>query len=124
MSDLSGLVSMPGSLNLTQLRATALEGFALARRETILLKTGAHTLAGDADVVLADCAAGSFTITLPAAPVDGDDYEFILVSAVNTLTIGRNAKNINGAAADVTISTQWASKRLTWSASLNSWVSR
>lgn len=124
MSFRGELVPIPNTLNLDEVRLAILEGLALARVPTPILLNGAHDLDGDADLVLADCTSAGFTVNLPATPVDGDEYEFILVSATNTLTIGRNGKDINGAGSNVTISTQWASKRLTWSADLDSWVSR
>lgn len=125
MSDLSGLVAIPNTLNLDQMRSKVLEGFSACRKQKPMLLTGAYTLAGDADIVLADLTSAAFDVTLPASPQDGDRYEFVKVDASgNALTIGRNGKNINGAAANVTISTQWAAKVLTWSTSLNSWVSR
>lgn len=124
MSFRGEIVPIPNTLNLDEVRLAFLEGLASARMRTVLSLTGAHDLDGDADLVLADCASAGFTVNLPPTPVDGDEYEFMLVSATNTLTIGRNGKNINGAGSNVTISTQWASKRLTWSEDLDSWVSR
>lgn len=125
MSDISGLVAIGPELNLDEVRSAVLEGLAKTRLQTILNLSGAYTLNGDADLVLADLTSAAFEVTLPAAPVDGDRYEFMKVDASgNALTVGRNGKNINGVASNVSVSTQWASKVLTWSATLNSWVSR
>lgn len=125
MSFRGALVSIPNTLNLDEVRLAFLEGLSLARVLTVLSLSGAHDLDGDADLILADCGGGSFTVNLPLAPaVDGDSYEFMLVSASGTLTIGRNGETINGAASDATVATQWTSKRATWSADLDTWVVR
>lgn len=124
MSYQSELVAMPNTLNADEVRLKFLEGLALARLRKSILYTGAATLAGDVDLALADCTTAAFTLTLPAAPVDGDHYEFMKLDNVNTLTIGRNGKNINGVAADKTIATQFGALRLTWSAAANTWASR
>jgi hypothetical protein len=87
--------------------------------------TGPQTLAETADIVTADLTAGAFTVNLPATPTAGDTYELFKVDASgNALTIGRNGKTINGAAADSTIGTQWARLVLTWAATANTWLSR
>lgn len=84
-----------------------------------------QTLAGASDEVRCDMTSGAGTVNLPTSPADGDHYEFTKIdSGGNALTIGRNGKTINGVAADVTISTQWASKRLTWNATADTWWSR
>ena len=125
MSYQSELVAMPNGLNLDEVRLKFLEGFALARLRKSILYTGAATLAGDVDLALADCTSAAFSLTLPAAPVDGDNYEFMkLDPTANVLTIARNGKTINGATADKTIATQFGTLRLTWSAAANTWASR
>lgn len=126
MSDQTGLgISFDSGLTLDQLRANQLEFHGKARLRTPLPVSATGTLDGNADEVWADMTSGAFTYHLPSAPNDGDSYEFTKVDASgNALTIGRNGKNINGSAADVTISTQWASKRLTWSSTKNTWWSR
>lgn len=126
MSDQSGLgIAFDSSLGLQELTANQLEFHGKARLRTTLQVSATGTLSGNADEVWADLTAGAFTYHLPAAPEDGDSYEFAKVdSSGNALTVGRNGKTINGAAADVTVSTQWASKRLTWSATKNTWWSR
>ncbi len=115
---------MPNTYNLDEVRSAFLEGLGKARLMTSVVKTTTATLTGAEDLVLADATAGNFTISLPASPEDGDTYEFVLVSASNTLTIGRNGKTINGAASNDSISTPGAAKTLTWSATFNSWISR
>ena len=68
--------------------------------------------------ILANTAATSFTITLPASPSTGDvvsiidqGYDF----NTNALTLGRNGSNIANAAADLTINTQGAGFSLVYS---------
>ncbi|MEQ1891074.1 MAG: hypothetical protein ABL998_00910 [Planctomycetota bacterium] len=126
MSDQTGLgIAFDDGLDLEELRAHQEEFHGKARLRTPLIVAGTGTLDGNADEVWADLTAGAFTYHLPVAPNDGDVYEFTKVdSSGNALTIGRNGKTINGAASDVTVSTQWASKRLTWSAAQNTWWSR
>ena len=73
------------------------------------VKTSAYTaVAGDR--LLADTATtAAFTITLPSAPAVGDEIH-ILDSAANfdsaNLTVARNGKKIQGATADLTITTE------------------
>lgn len=67
-----------------------------------VVKTANYTaVAGDK--IAADLSGGSFTITLPASPSDGDFVDIILPSAIEnakTLTVARNGNNIDGAASD------------------------
>jgi len=73
------------------------------------VKTSAYTaVAGDR--LLADTATtAAFTITLPSAPAVGDEIH-ILDSAANfdsaNLTVARNGKKIQGATADLTLTTE------------------
>jgi hypothetical protein len=58
-----------------------------------------------------DTTSAAFTVTLPATPSAGDivaiaDYNG--TAATNPITIGRNSSDINGAAADFTISINYA----------------
>lgn len=73
-----------------------------------LTKTGNYTaVAGDK--ILCDTSGGAFTITLPASPSAGDEVHVLDATASfdsNNLTVGRNSKKIQGATADLTITTQ------------------
>jgi hypothetical protein len=73
-----------------------------------LTKTGNYTaVAGDK--ILCDTSGGAFTITLPASPSAGDEIHVLDATASfdsNNLTIDRNSKKIQGAAADLTITTE------------------
>ena len=118
----SYLTSTLGTIAFGTLRTNVEAGIGKSRlRTTVNYSSGPQTLAGTVDEVRCD---GTFTVNLPAAPVDGDSYEFVQVNAAGTLTIGRNGKTINGAASNVTLSTQWASKRLTWNTTADTWWSR
>ena len=126
MSDLGFYVApvSPSNLNVWLLGVAA--GLAAARRNTVKIVAAAGTtLAGDCDEVRCNMTTGAYSVLLPAAPVDGDRYEFTKTDATgNVLTIDRNGKTIRGAASNVTISTQWNSLMLTWSTDDNTWWSR
>lgn len=67
---------------------------------------------------------GAVTMTLPAAPADGDRIEFIdCVSnfAVNALTVARNGKNIMGLAENMTVATINAAAILQYVSANNDW---
>lgn len=118
----SYVVATLGSESITKLRNNAEANVGKSRlKTTVNYSSGPQTLDGTADEVRCD---GTFTVNLPPSPTDGDHYEFVQVNAAGTLTIGRNGKTINGAASDVTLSTQWASKRMTWNMTANTWWSR
>lgn len=58
------------------------------------------------DRIFADSSAGAFTITLPPNPSMGDRIVFYDAENTwdtNNVTVGRNGKNIDGAAADLTL---------------------
>jgi len=99
--DIDGAVDMASTLTVAQ----AINGS--LKRWTA--KTANYTsVAGDR--LLADTAtSGAFTITLPSAPAVGDEIH-ILDSAANfdnaNLTVARNGKKIQGATADLTITTE------------------
>lgn len=69
------------------------------------VKTTTYTaVAGDR--IAADVTGGAFTITLPVTPADGDVVEIVPAQgtfAANNLTIGRNSENIDGGAANATL---------------------
>lgn len=69
----------------------------------ISTKTAAYTVLSSDYTILADMTAGAYTITLPATPTSGIIINIKKVTSdTNTLTIGRNGKNIEGSAADLT----------------------
>ncbi len=67
-------------------------------------KTAAYTVTSSDHTIFCDSTAGAFTVTLPAAPATG---QIVIIKKTgtdaNTVTIGRNGKNIEGAAADLTL---------------------
>jgi len=70
-----------------------------------IVKTANYTaIAGDK--IAADISGGTFTITLPAAPSDGDEVNIVPAGgsfAATNLTVGRNGENINGVAANLVL---------------------
>ena len=75
--------------------------------------------------VWADTSGGTWTLTLPASPQQGDKVRVVDVRKTfdtNALTIGRNSSNIMGDAADMTVSTEGASFELIYSDSTQGWV--
>jgi len=80
--------------------------------------------ASDGDNIFCDCSSGAITITLPASPsignqvkiVDGDGN-----ASTNNITVGRNSENIQGTAADLTISTDNAGISLVYYDTGNGW---
>ena len=82
----------------------AINGFA---KRWVAYTANFTAVAGDR--ILADTSGGAFTVTLPASPAVGDEIH-ILDSAAsfdnNNLTVDRNGKKIQGATADLTITTE------------------
>jgi len=69
------------------------------------IKTGSYT-AVDGDKLLVNTTATSITITLPAAPVSGDEViirDAKRTSETNSILVSRNGLNIGGLAEDLTI---------------------
>lgn len=64
------------------------------------------------DLVVCNTSGGAFTVTLPASPAEGDRIGVYLLTAGNNLTVGRNGKNIDGAASDLTISAVYTQRVL------------
>jgi hypothetical protein len=63
--------------------------------------TADTTLADTHSVVLVDTSSASVTATLPAAPTAGHVCYIKKIAAANTMTVGRNGKNIDGAASNL-----------------------
>ena len=73
---------------------------------------------------LCNTSGAAFTVTLPVAPAAGDRIDLIDAYGTfdtNALTLGRNALNIMGLAADMTINTESAWVRLVYSDATNGW---
>ena len=71
-----------------------------------------------------DSSAGAVTMNLPLSPLVGDQVRVIDLASTfdtNNLTIGRNGNNINGAADDLTISTEDAAIGLVYTGATYGW---
>ena len=68
---------------------------------------------------------GPFSVTLPTSPTIGDSISFIDYAGTfdtNNLTIARNGKNIQGAAADLTVSVERAGLTLVFVDDTQGWL--
>jgi len=88
------------------------------------VKTGNFTaVAGEGYFI--NTTSGAITMTLPASPSLGDFVTFIDYAGTfdtNNLTIGRNSKNIQGSAADLTVSVERAANTLVYVDSTQGWL--
>ena len=69
--------------------------------------------------------SAAFTATLPASPTLGDEITFIDYAGTfdtNNLTIGRNSENIQGSAADLTVSVERAGLTLVYTDGTQGWL--
>ena len=72
-----------------------------------------------------DTSSGAFTATLPATPTLGDEVTLVDYAGTfdtNNLTVGRNSENIQGSAADLTVSIERAGLTLVYSGSTYGWL--
>ena len=88
------------------------------------VKTTTYTaVAGEG--VFANTTGGAWTLTLPASPTIGDEVSFVDYAGTfdtNALTIGRNSENIQGAAADLTVSIERAANTLVYTDGTQGWL--
>tara|TARA_R110002050_G_scaffold113825_3_gene228924 strand:- start:286 stop:1275 length:990 start_codon:yes stop_codon:yes gene_type:complete len=85
--------------------------------------TGFTAVAGEGYFI--NTTSGAFTMTLPASPTIGDEVAFIDYAGTfdtNNLTIGRNSQNIQGSAADLTVSTERAANTLVYTDGTQGWL--
>ena len=85
--------------------------------------TGFTAVAGEGYFI--DTTGGAITMTLPATPSIGDFITFIDYAGTfdtNNLTIGRNSENIQGSAADLTVSVERAANTLVYVGSTQGWL--
>jgi hypothetical protein len=69
--------------------------------------------------------SGAITMTLPLSPTIGDEVAFIDYAGTfdtNNLTIGRNSENIQGSAADLTVSVERAANTLVYTDGTQGWL--
>jgi len=87
-------------------------------------KTSSFTaVAGEGYFV--NTTSGAVTVTLPASPSLGDEVSIIDASGTadtNNITVGRNSENIQGSAADLTISTERAAFTLVYFNATQGWL--
>ena len=75
--------------------------------------------------VFADMSGGTWTLTLPPSPTQGDKVRIIdykKSADANTLTVNRNGSNIMGDASDLTVETEGASFELIYIDASNGWI--
>ena len=85
--------------------------------------TGFTAVAGEG--YFCDTTSAAFTATLPASPTLGDECTFVDYAGTfdtNNLTIGRNSQNIQGSAADLTVSVERAGLTLVYSGASQGWL--
>ena len=85
--------------------------------------TGFTAVAGEGYFI--NTTGGAFTMTLPASPTIGDEISFIDYAGTfdtNNLTIGRNSENIQGSAADLTVSVERAANTLVYTDGTQGWL--
>ena len=86
--------------------------------------TGATTMVS-ARGYFVNTTSSAFTMTLPASPTLGDWVQIIDYAGTfdsNTCTIGRNSQPIQGAAADMTVTTERAAFTLVYVDSTHGWL--
>jgi hypothetical protein len=85
--------------------------------------TGFTAVAGEG--YFCNTTGGGFTMTLPASPSIGDEVSFVDYAGTfdtNNLTIGRNSENIQGSAADLTVSVERAANTLVYTDGTQGWL--
>jgi hypothetical protein len=85
--------------------------------------TSQNILAGER--IFANSTTAGFTLTLPAAPNDGDTIQVIDVAgnfAVNNVTIGRNGLKIQNLAEDLVLNLNNAAVTMVYSGATFGWV--
>ena len=85
--------------------------------------TGFTAVAGEG--YFCDTSSAAFTATLPATPTLGDEVTFVDYAGTfdtNNLTVGRNSENIQGSAADLTVSVDRAGLTLVYSGATQGWL--
>jgi hypothetical protein len=85
--------------------------------------TGFTAVAGEG--YFCDTSSAGFTATLPVSPTLGDEVTFVDYAGTfdtNNLTVGRNSENIQGSAADLTVSVERAGLTLVYSGATQGWL--
>ena len=87
--------------------------------------TSGTTAASAGNGYFCNTTAGAITLTLPGSPTLGDEVSFVDYAGTfdtNNLTVARNGKNINGAAADLTVATERAANTLVYTDTTQGWL--
>jgi len=88
------------------------------------VKTTTYTAAAG-EGIFANTSGGAWTLTLPSSPTIGDEVAVVDYAGTfdtNNLTIGRNSKNIQGSAADLTVATERAGFTLVFTDNTQGWL--
>ena len=88
------------------------------------IKTTTYTAAAG-EGIFANTSGGAWTLTLPSSPSIGDEVSVVDYAGTfdtNNLTIGRNSKNIQGSAADLTVATERAGFTLVFTDGTQGWL--
>lgn len=94
--------------------------------EAVVNRTlSSNTNLGAGERVFAVSTSGSFTLTLPSSPVEGDTVQIIDVAgtfSVNPVTIGRNGEKIQNLSEDLILNLNNAAVTMIYSGSTYGWV--
>ena len=88
------------------------------------IKTTTYTAAAG-EGIFANTSGGAWTLTLPSSPSIGDEVSVVDYAGTfdtYNLTIGRNSKNIQGSAADLTVATERAGFTLVFTDNTQGWL--
>lgn len=88
------------------------------------VKTSGFTAVGG-EGYFCNTSGGAFTVTLPSSPSIGDEVAIVDYAGTfdtNNLTVGRNSKNIQGVAADLTVATERAGLTLVYVDTTQGWL--
>ena len=91
--------------------------------QAVITADPANAVAGNG--YFCNTTGGAFTVTLPTSPALGDFISFIDYAGTfdtNNLTIARNGKNIQGAAADLTVNVERAGFTLVFVDDTQGWL--
>ena len=91
--------------------------------QAVITADPANAVAGNG--YFCDTSGGAFTVTLPTSPTLGDEVTLVDYAGTfdtNNLTVGRNSENIQGSAADLTVSVARAGLTLVYSGATQGWL--
>jgi len=91
--------------------------------QAVITADPANAVAGNG--YFCDTSGGAFTVTLPTSPTLGDEVTLVDYAGTfdtNNLTVGRNGENIQGSAADLTVSVERAGLTLVYSGATYGWL--